>query len=454
MPVPTWRLAAVAAAAALLVWPAADAGSALLLINGVLALAFLGDWVLAPSPKRFTVTRDIAGVVALNTPTTVEWSVRSPSRRRVRVRIADSLMPSLGAASRRASLRVPARGRTRASTQITPTRRGLFRLETVTLRAEGPLGFAARQGRLSVPGSLRVYPPFRSRQEAELRLRNSHLLQVGLRAAQGRGGGTEFDSLREYTVDDEFRRIDWSATARARKPIVRTYRAERNQTVIVMLDTGRTMAGNVALPTAANGRLNRYRLRLLERDLIPRLDHAMDAVMMMTAVATRLGDRTGLVCFADHVRAVVPPAAGRGQLTAVTEAMYQLEPQLSESDYRSAFAETVTRFRRRALLVVLTELSQQAVFETLLPALPIVLRRHLVVVAAVRDPEVDYWASAVPIDAGAAFRKAAAVQALDQRAATVRRLRGLGAVVIDAVPGQLSPQLADAYLTMKATGRL
>ena len=441
MPVPTWRLAAVAAAAALLVWAAPDSGLALLLINGTLLLAFLADWMLAPSPKRFTVTRDVPGVVGLNTPTAVEWSVRNPSNRRVRVRIADALMPSLGAEDRRASLRVPARGRIRTSTSITPTRRGLFQLDAITLRAQGPLGLAARQGRLSVRDSLRVYPPFRSRQEAELRLRNSHLLQVGLRAAQGRGGGTEFDSLREYTIDDEFRRIDWAATARARKPIVRTYRAERNQTVIVMLDTGRTMAGNIALPAR-------------DADLIPRLDHAMDAVMMMTAVATRLGDRTGLVCFSDRVRSVVPPAAGRGQLTAVTEAMYQLEPQLSESDYRSAFAETVTRFRRRALLVVLTELSQQAVPETLLPALPIVLRRHLVLVAAVRDPEVDYWASAVPTEAGAAFRKAAAVQALEQRAATVTRLRGLGAIVVDAVPGQLSPQLADAYLSLKATGRL
>ena len=135
---------------------------------------------------------------------------------------------------------------------------------------------------------LRVYPPFRSRDEAELRINRARILEVGLRSAQGRGGGTEFDQLREYSVDDEFRRIDWSATARAGKAIVRTYRAERNQTVISLLDNGRVMAGRV--------------------DDVPRVEHAMDAVMMLTAVATRLGDRAGLVVFDRDVRAVVPPA--------------------------------------------------------------------------------------------------------------------------------------------------
>lgn len=134
--------------------------------------------------------------------------------------------------------------------------------------------------------------------------------------------------------------------------------------------------------------------------------------------------------------------------------MYRLQPQLVESNYRAVFSETLTRFRRRALLVVLTELASQAVPETLLPALPMVLRSHLLLIAAVRDPQVEHWARVVPADAGAAFRKAAAVQALDRRARTVTRLRALGAVVIDAPPGRLAPDLADAYLTMKATARL
>ena len=449
MPIPTARLGIIAAAAAAVVLLSPDPLLGLVLVNAVVLLGGVADWLLAPSPGRFGVTRDLPGVVALDSSAEITWSVRNPVRRAVRLRLADELVPSLRATSRRADLRIPPLGKATARTLINPSRRGLFAIEAVTVRVAGPLGLAAKQRRVPVPGTLRVYPPFRSRKEAELRLTRSRLLQVGLRAAQGRGGGTEFDSLREYTVDDEFRRIDWAATARARKPIVRTYRAERNQSVIVMLDTGRTMAGRVALSvgsvaTAAPG----------TDTSIPRLDHAMDAVMMMTAVATRLGDRTGLVCFGQRVRSVVPPAAGRGQLSTVTEAMYRLEPELAESDYRGAFVETLGRFRRRAMLVVLTELSEHTVAETLFPALPLVLRTHLVVVAAVRDPEVEYWARAVPTETASAFRKAAAVQALDRRRRTVARLRALGAVVIDAVPGQLAPQLADAYLKVKSTGRL
>ncbi|MDQ3708409.1 MAG: DUF58 domain-containing protein [Actinomycetota bacterium] len=434
MPVPSWRLAAAAAVIAGLVLLAPAPGLALVVANGALLIAAVVDWGLAPSARRLQVTRSVPGIVALDSEAEVVWKVRNPIGRRLRVRLADELVPSLGADSRRARLDLPPLGTASARTRLRPQRRGRFDPTTITLRVQGPLGLTARQGNVVVPGVVRVYPPFRSRKEAELRLARSRVLQVGLRAAQGRGGGTEFDSLREYSVDDEFRRIDWAATARARKPIVRTYRAERNQTVLVLLDSGRTMAGRV--------------------EGVPRLDHAMDAVMMMTAVATRLGDRAGLVAFSDRVRGVVVPSSGRAQLSTVTESMYRLEPELVESDYRGAFVETLGRFRRRALLVVLTELAEQAVAETLMPALPLVVRDHLVVIAAVRDPVVARWASAVPVEAGAAYRKAAAVQATDQRRYTVARLRGLGAVVIDAPPGRLAPELADAYLKVKSTGRL
>jgi uncharacterized protein (DUF58 family) len=279
-----------------------------------------------------------------------------------------------------------------------------------------------------------VYPPFGSRDEAELRINRARILDVGLRSAQGRGGGTEFDAMREYGPDDEFRRVDWSATARAGKPIVRTYRAERNQTVLSLLDTGRVMAGRVAD--------------------VPRVEHAMDAVMMLTSIATRLGDRAGLIAFDREVRAVVAPSHSRAQLGRVTEAMYELEPQLVESDYAGAFGEALARFRRRALLVVFTELSEQAVADTLLPALPLVARDHLVVLASVQDPTVVDLARSVPDDAAGAYAKAAAVAALEERRRLTGRLRGMAITVVDAPPGRMAPALADAYLKAKATGRL
>jgi uncharacterized protein (DUF58 family) len=452
LPVPTWRLAVVAAAGALLVLLAPAAPLVVLLVvNAVVLAAAVVDWARAPRPDSLAVDRELPGVVGLDAEAPVVWTVRNPSARLVRVRLADQLAPSLRPGSRRAALRVPGGGRARARTTIRPARRGRFTPTELTVRVEGPWGLAARQGRRALPGVLRVYPAFRSRDEAELRINRARILEVGLRSATGRGGGTEFEALREYGVDDEFRRIDWAATARAGKAIVRTYRAERNQTVIVLLDTGRVMAGLVE--TATRQQVTTPGANLPTPAPVPRLDHAMDAVMMLTAVSTRLGDRAGFVAFADDVRGVVAPGA-RGQLSRVTEAMYDLEPRLVESDHRRAFVETLGRFRRRALLVVLTELTPAAVQETLLPALPLMARDHLVVVAGVRDPAVERWAQSSPTEARTAYRKAAAVAALAERRRIVAQLRGLGATVVDAVPGKLSPELADAYLRVKATGRL
>jgi uncharacterized protein (DUF58 family) len=434
-PVPTWRLAAAAAvgAAVVLGWPGSPLG-ALLAVNVALVCAAGADWLLAPATARVEVTRALPGVVALDARADVGWRLANPTGRRLHVRLADELAPSLRAETRRVRLVLPPGGGARAATTIRPSRRGRFEPAELVLRVDGPLRLLARQGRRSQPGLLRVYPPFHSREEAELRIERGRILEVGLRSAKGRGGGTEFDALREYGVDDDSRRIDWAATARRGKPIVRTYRAERNQTVLLLLDTGRMMAGRVAD--------------------VPRLDHAMDAVMMLTAVATRLGDRAGLVAFADELRAVVAPGHRRDQLSRVTEAMYDLEPELVESDYRGAFAGALARFRRRALLVVLSDLAEHAVTETLLPALPLIVRDHVVIVAGIRDPAVERWARAVPTEAATAFRKAAAADNLASRDRMVHRLRGMGVVVVDAAPGRLAPELADAYLHVKATGRL
>jgi uncharacterized protein (DUF58 family) len=175
---------------------------------------------------------------------------------------------------------------------------------------------------------------------------------------------------------------------------------------------------------------------------------------MLTAVSTRLGDRAGLVAFDRQVRAVVPPGQRADQLARVSEAMYTLEPELAESDYLAAFTSTLARWRRRALLVVLTELADQALVDTLLPALPLIVRSHLVIIGSVQDPDLVAWASTRPVDVSAAYRQAAAASALANRRQLAARLRGLGATVVDCPPGKLAPALADAYLRVKATGRL
>jgi uncharacterized protein (DUF58 family) len=161
----------------------------------------------------------------------------------------------------------------------------------------------------------------------------------------------------------------------------------------------------------------------------------------------------GLVVFDHVVRAVVPPRSGPGQLATVTEALYDLAPQLSQSDYRGAFAEVLARFQRRAMLCLVTEFDE-ALVDTLLPSLPLIARTHLLVVAAVRDPAVVRWATEPPADIESTYRAAAAVSALARRRELGALLHAQGAVVVDDVPGRLGPALTDAYLSVKAAGRL
>lgn len=435
LPVPTRRLAAVALALAVVRLGLPDeVPGGLLLLNGLLLAVAVVDWAVAVRPDDVEVVRSVPAVVALGGEADLRWRIVNGARRRVRAHVADDLAPSLRPGRRRFTVELPPRGTATVRTHVRPTRRGRFTPTEVVVRTEGPLGLVARQRRRRAPGLVRVYPPFRSREEAELRIEKARILEVGLRSAKGRGSGTDFDQLRDYGPDDDHRRIDWAATVRTGRPIVRTYRAERNQVVVLLLDAGRAMAGRVGG--------------------VPRLEHAMDAAMCVTAVATRLGDRTGLVAFDREIRAVVPPSAGRHQLGRVTEAMYDVHPQLVEADVREAFATAITRFRRRSLLVLLTDLVEESVGETLLPALPLATRSHLVLVGAVQDPDVVRWAADDALDAGQAYRKAAAVASLASRARATARLRAAGVVVVDAPPGKLAPMLTDAYLEAKAVGRL
>ena len=430
LPVPTGRLAALtlvgAVAAGLLPPPGAWA------VVGVLLVAGVVDALLAPAPWRVGVSRELPAVVPLGGSGEVVWQLHNPGGRRLVVGVVDELPPSLGAAARRVRATLPAGGRTRAAATLTPTRRGTFTPAGCTVRVVGPLGLATRQARRELVGRLEVHPSFRSRDAAELRVRRAHILEQGLRSVRGRGGGTEFDTLREYVEGDEFRHLDWAATARRGVPIVRTFRAERNQTVLVLLDTGRTTAGLV--------------------EGVPRLDHAMDAVLALATVATHLGDRTGLLSFGAEVRGVVAPRRDRDQLRRLAGAMHALEPELAESGYLAAFRTTLARFRRRALLVIVTELAPGAVEQTLLPALPLLAREHAVVIAAVTDPALEALASAPPEGVEDAYAAAAATTLLAERRRVAARLRGAGARVVDATPGALAAELCDTYLEVKTRG--
>ena len=411
-----------------------------LFVNLVIAVVLVSDGLLAPRPSSFRVTREHPRAMTMGRPSSMSWEVETPSsgRRRwgssARLWLADQIAPSLHAPVRRIEFRLPARGTTSARVDLQPTRRGRFEPEQLVVRTSGPFGLIYKQQRRVHRTSLKVLPPFRSAKEAELSLRRARILEVGLRSARGRGGGTEFDSLRELTPDDETRRIDWAATARSQRLIVRTYRAERNQTVLCMLDSGRTMAGRV--------------------DGVPRMEHAMDGAMLLAELATGLGDRMGLISFDQEVNATIEPSNKRSQRATISERLFDLEPALTESNYQNAVTHVLARYRRRSFLVLLTELGEEAVEQFLLPVLPLLIRTHLVVVAAVRDPDLIFWTTNSTADEDGAFLRAAAIASLAKRERVAARLRGMGAVVVDVGPDEFASALGDAYLDAKAVGRL
>ena len=179
-------------------------------------MVVLLDVALAVDPRRLEIARDLPPVIALRGTGELTWRLRNPTDRTIRVALADELAPSLQAVDPAAPRRPsPAAPRCARPPRCDPAGAGRFEIGGLVVRVEGPLGIGARQRRLPVAGLLRVHPAFPSREEAELRITRARILEVGLRSAKGRGGGTEFDQLREYGVDDEVRRIDWAATARA-----------------------------------------------------------------------------------------------------------------------------------------------------------------------------------------------------------------------------------------------
>jgi uncharacterized protein (DUF58 family) len=425
----TGRTALVAALGALL----APLGSAWLWgVEGLLLLGVAVDLALAGRVADLRLSRSGATSTRLGQPVEVTLLVANPGRRRVRGILRDAWLPSAGATPRTQPLDIPPGERRRLVTRLTPTRRGDRTAAQVTVRSLGPLGLAGRQRPHRVPWSVRVLPPFTSRKFLPEKLAKLRELD-GAVALNRRGQGTEFDSLREYVDGDDVRSIDWRATARGGGVVVRTWRPERDRRLVCVLDTGRTSAARVGD--------------------VPRLDAALDACLLLAAVAARAGDRVDLVAADSVVRASVEGASRNEVLPTLVQAMAPLEPALVESDSPLLVAEVLRRERKRALVVLFTSLDATPIEHGLLPVLGGLTARHTVVLAAVGDPRVAELAGRRG-DTEAVYQAAAAERALAERRRVTAQLRRRSVTVIDAPADVFASQVADAYLALKAAGRL
>jgi len=406
--------------------------AALLAVDALLVAAIAADVILAAPVRGLRLTRGGVTRIRLGDSGEVTVVVDNLSGRPLRGIVRDAWRPSALARPARAPITVPARGRARLTTTLTPQRRGDYAADKVTVRSLGPLRLAGRQGGHVAPWQVRVLPPFTSRKHLPEKLARLRQLD-GQHRSLLRGQGSEFDSLREYVAGDDVRSIDWRSTARRTDVMVRTWRPERDRRILVVLDTGRTAAGRVAG--------------------VPRLDTSIDAVQLLAALAARAGDRIDLVAVDRQVRARVLGASRSDVLSALTNAMAVLTAELIESDAGLMAATVLGVARQRCLVVLLTDLNPAAVEAGLLPMVPALVARHRLLVAAVADPRLDEMAAARG-DAAAVYDAAAGERARSERARISARLRQRGVEVVDAPPDRLPAALADAYLSLKATGQL
>ncbi|MGH8895124.1 MAG: DUF58 domain-containing protein, partial [Actinomycetes bacterium] len=389
----TGRLGLLALVAAGAVSVLVPSGVGVLLASGALLVLVAVDVALAGPVRSLRLERDGDTTVRLGEEARVRLTITNTSPRQVRGLLRDAWPPSAGAVAQRHPVDVPPGERRRTVTTLRPTRRGDRPADRVTVRSLGPLRLAGRQGSHHVPWRVRALPPFTSRKHLPSRLARLRELD-GRSAVMVRGQGTEFDSLREYVLGDDVRSIDWRASARAADVMVRTWRPERDRRVLLVLDCGRTAAGRVGDA--------------------PRLDAAMDAALLLAALAARAGDRVDLLAYDRAVRARVEGVPATGLLPALVQAMAPLEATLVEPDYRGLVGTVLSRASRRCLVVLLTALDSAPVEEGLLPVLGGLTRRHQVVLASVADPRAAEMAAARG-DVEAVYDAAAAERARGER---------------------------------------
>jgi uncharacterized protein (DUF58 family) len=407
-----------------------------LLYDAVLVFLIVLDRVrMLPKPDQFEVDRVVPEIAALARPERVRLRLRNTSDKPVEVLYRDIPPRPFRSRGARDEVSLPARSRIERTYRVVPLERGDHEWGQLTLRYRSRLGLVWRQRRFDRAARIRVHPDPspRSREEA-LQMKAARIGPSGLRLALLRGEGREFESLREYSPDDEYRRIDWKATARKGRLIVRQYEAERDQNVVILLDCGRSMGVRVG-------------------DL-SKMDHLVEATLRLGRVALEAGDRVGLVGFAGGVRVALAPGKGHSQLRRLAEALTTIQADDTEPDYEAAFVRLRSMIQRRALVVVLTEVGDEESGRPLLAAVRSITPRHLPVVLTVVDHDVARAASVDPKRPEDAYLLAVARDVESERRRLQRLLAAQGAFAAEVDPRSLSLEAVKRYLDIKARGLL
>lgn len=394
----------------------------------LLCLAII-DLKLVPSIEGLRLRRILDPVLSVRVPNQIRVEVENTGVEDIVARVRDEGPGRSVAAGNEFRIAIaPGRVEEHAYT-IVPPERGTDYFRGTWIRQRGALGLIERQSKLNTEQPVRIYPNVLALKEFDLLRQKGRLRQLGIRKSRMRGLGMEFESLRDYSVGDDYRKIDWKASARRSKLVVRQFEQERNQAVIICIDIGRRMLSEVGGVT--------------------KLDHTLNSLLMLANAAANEHDLVGLLVYADTVRRYIPPRKGRVQIGAIIEAIHDLVAEPVETDFAAAFGYLGARYKRRSLLVNFTDLDDEEQAEGFLSAFAPISRRHLSLVARIADPSMAEMAGGLVANMNDLYFKAAGLLLTEDRKAAGMKLSTHDIHHLEAEPQNLAAELVSFYFHVK-----
>lgn len=407
---------------------------AMLVLDVCLLGALWIDATMAVDPGTIEVARDGPNSFSEGRPAEFTYRWRNPGKAMARLIVREIRPAILGGVLPPRKLHLKPTGELTDRQVARPARRGREKGGWFAVRSVGPLGLGQRQADVSAPWDVTVYPSLPvSRVRASI-AEAAHQPEAGLGRVRRIGEGSLFESLRGWVPGDDTRHIDWKATARRNRVIVREYEEERRQRILLVLDVGRLMAAEVA------GR--------------PRIEPVVSAALWLALAAYHHDDNIGIMAVGDKIEAYVPPQRGKRGLRHVLDVLAAVEPKLVEPDYPHAFQYLAVRNRRRALTVFFTDVIDRLASEALVARAASLRPRHLPLVVTFKNPELEDIANGRAATVADAYRKAAAEELVGARLNALNEMRRTGALVLDVHPARAGPAIVKKYLELKRRFRL
>jgi uncharacterized protein (DUF58 family) len=434
--VPTRRLWWAIAAGIPLTGFAATTGQSWFLwfYNGFFLVLAIISSQLGASGKNLRFRRRMDAVLSVRARNRIRVEIENEEDIALHGRIRDEIPSSFAAEGNEAPFHVNPGRAFSFDYFLMPPERGEYSFRATFLRIQCPLGLVERQLELNTEQPVKVYPNLLALREFQLLNQQGRLREAGIRKSRMRGAGTEFESLRDYAQGDDFRKIDWKATARRGKPIVREYEVEKNQAVVLCIDCGRHMMSEI------NG--------------VRKLDLVLDAVLMLIQSALSAGDNVGLLAYGTDVIRYIPPKKGHRQLGILLNAMFNLVAEPIESDSVRAFAYLSSRHKRRSLIVNFTAVEDLDRAKEVLTSFGNLSKGNISLLGNIADPRFRELLKQVPDTEEKLFSYASAHYLTDERRQATSLLKSAGMNVLDSEPQDLATDLVNFYLYVKSRGKL